>query len=517
MVKLRKDSRGNYVARKRLPDDVRQDYGRLYGQSHEVKFHAPASTKRQDAERQFHEWEAETNARIAALRAQQTGEGVPLTRRQARALAGEWYEWFLARHSSSEKDWQQACDQVQDAMREAIGEKRWAENDPNELWEHDEELREAMRPVLADVGETAQFIAAKAVVPNNEARDVFLDFLYRDLAAALKRLMRMSEGDYSPDEYRKLFPKSEDADSGLRPAQLFGQWAQEREAAAGTVEGWQYVFREMGEHFKDRSAASITPDEARRWIAGMISPSRRAGTVCNTWLNASDTVFGWAAKHKRIPRNAFADVNVTVPKRTKLRDTQAFYPEEQRVILKAALGTADTTTPDGAARRWAPWLCAYSGARVGEITQLRGIDVVERDGAHALRITPEAGTVKGRKPRFVPLHEHLIEQGFLDFAARHGDRPLFYTPRESRKPPYAQARQRLAEWVRSLGILHKELQPNHAWRHTFKQIADHAGITERTSNYITGHAQKNVGATYGAPTLPQMADAMKKFPRYILE
>jgi integrase len=180
------------------------------------------------------------------------------------------------------------------------------------------------------------------------------------------------------------------------------------------------------------------------------------------------------------------------------------------------LGTADTTTSDGASRRWAPWLCAYSGARVGEITQLRGIDVVERDGAHALRITPEAGTVKGRKPRVVPLHEHLIEQGFLDFAAKHGDRPLFYTQRKSKKPPYAQARQRLAEWVRSLGISDKELQPNHAWRHTFKQIADHAGITERASNYITGHAQKNVGATYGAPTLPQMADAMKKFPRYSL-
>ena len=68
----------------------------------------------------------------------------------------------------------------------------------------------------------------------------------------------------------------------------------------------------------------------------MIAPSRQAGTVNNTWLNGSHTVFGWAAKHKHIPRNPFTDVNVTVPKRTKLRETQAFYPEEQRLILKAA-------------------------------------------------------------------------------------------------------------------------------------------------------------------------------------
>ena len=144
-------------------------------------------------------------------------------------------------------------------MREAVGEKRWEENHPDELWEQEEELRNAVRPVLADVGETSQFLATKALVLNNEARVLFLDFLYKDLAEALRRLIRQSEGDYSPDTYRERFPKSEGADSGERPTQLFERWAKEREAAAGTVEGWQYVFREMGEHFKDRSAASITP------------------------------------------------------------------------------------------------------------------------------------------------------------------------------------------------------------------------------------------------------------------
>jgi integrase len=71
--------------------------------------------------------------------------------------------------------------------------------------------------------------------------------------------------------------------------------------------------------------------------------------------------------------------------------------------------------------------------------------------------------------------------------------------------------------VRSLGIKDPELQPNHAWRHTFKQIADRAEITERMSNYITGHAHKSEGAKYGAPTLDDMAQAMKKFPRYDVE
>ena len=517
MVTPTKDRNGNYRVRKRLPNDVREEYGRLYGPRFEAKTLRPSQQESARSQAACCRVAAEVEARIAAIRAERKGEGIALTRQQARALAGEWYDWFLARHSSSEKDWEEARDQVQDAMRDAVGEKRWEENHPDELWEQEEELRNAVRPVLADVGETAQFLATNTTVLSNEARVLFLDFLYKDLAEALRRLVRHSEGDYSPDTYRKRFPKSEGTDSGETPTQLFERWAREREAAAGTVEGWQYVFREMSEHFKDRSAASVTPTEAQRWITGMISPSRQAGTVNNTWLNASNTVFGWAVKHRHIPSNPFAEVNVTVPKRTKLRETQAFYPEEQRVILKAAFDVADTTTPDRAARRWAPWLCAYSGARVGEITQLRGSDVIERDGTHALRITPDAGTTKDRKARVVPLHEHLIEQGFLDFAAKHGNGPLFYNPRESKKRPYAQARQRLADWVRSLGISDKELQPNHAWRHTFKQIADHVEISERMSNYITGHAQRNVGAKYGAPTLAQMAEAMKKFPRYVLE
>jgi integrase len=131
-----------------------------------------------------------------------------------------------------------------------------------------------------------------------------------------------------------------------------------------------------------------------------------------------------------------------------------------------------------------------------------------------------------RKARLVPLHEHLIEQGFLKFVADHGAGPLFYDPSRRRpkarkakvkrppKSPAVQARQRLGAWVRGLGVTDPELSPNHAWRHTFKQIADRNGISERMSDYITGHTPKNAGAAYGAPTLSDMAEALKRFPRY---
>ena len=95
MVSLTQNANGAYRARKRLPDDVREEYGRLYGPSVEAKFFAPASTTAHDAKQLFREWEAEVQGWIATIRAQRNGDGVSLTPRQVRALAGEWYDWFI--------------------------------------------------------------------------------------------------------------------------------------------------------------------------------------------------------------------------------------------------------------------------------------------------------------------------------------------------------------------------------------------------------------------------------------
>jgi hypothetical protein len=62
----------------------------------------------------------------------------------------------------------------------------------------------------------------------------------------------------------------------------------------------------------------------------------------------------------------------------------------------------------------------------------------------ALRLTPEAGTMKSRKPRTVPLHEHLIEQGFLAFVKANGSGPLFYN--EAKKPATLGQRPWRSDW-----------------------------------------------------------------------
>jgi hypothetical protein len=100
---------------------------------------------------------------------------------------------------------------------------------------------------------------------------------------------------------------------------------------------------------------------------------------------------------------------------------------------------------------------------------------------------------------------------------------LFYNQRNDahkedqsapRRPRAVKTRERLAGWIRSLGVTDKELSPTHGFRHSFKAIADRAGILEKYSDSITGHSHANVARRYGAPTVADLAAALAKFPRY---
>jgi integrase len=166
------------------------------------------------------------------------------------------------------------------------------------------------------------------------------------------------------------------------------------------------------------------------WVT---TEDRSAHVVNDVWLRAARTVVQWAVVRKRLPLNPFSGATVALPKRPpKLRERE-FLEAEWRTILKATLEPppARIEPYNAAARRWVSWICAYTGSRPGEATQLRGEDIAQHsEGFWTMRITPEAGDVKGNTARTVPLHEHLIEQGFVTFAKAKakGKGPLFYDP-----------------------------------------------------------------------------------------
>jgi hypothetical protein len=100
-----------------------------------------------------------------------------------------------------------------------------------------------------------------------------------------------------------------------------------------------------------------------------------------------------------------------------------------------------------------------------------------------------ADATKGAEARSVPIHDHLIRQGLLDYVASRGKRPLFYDPKRSRggkdsNPHHQKVAERLAEWVRELGI-EVGVAPNHGWapllftgarrRHAYRRAEHYPG------------------------------------------
>lgn len=535
MAALNLSATGATKSRKAIPKDVRAEYKRLYGVSHEAILVVPAGTSKPQAKALHGQWLAEVETRIERIRAAAKGTGQPLTHRNALALSGRWYSWFVARHMDEPGSPEHWADR-----KEHLLERVWhphapvdhledPDPDPTWPWTRWPEVREAVRPEEAEMARVAAFLAAEGIALTHDAYILFVDAVSERLFSAYALLEQQAKGDYSRDNYPDTFPAYVDqrraASTSMGCWDLFGAYVAARKPANKTISRWRCVFKALQAAFPI-SAGALTEDDARAWKDTLVTPKRSAGTVDAIWLSAANTVFSWALQQKHVRANPFATVKIDVPKAVVLREEgKSFKPEEAQVILRAALAVSNTTDAFPRAKRWVMWLCAYSGARAGEITQLRGIDVVSRGDFYVMRLTPEAGSIKSGNARTVPLHEHIIAQGFIEFVRARGDGPLFYNarveateadPLNPKAHPATKTRQRLGNWVRKLGISDPEVGPTHGWRNIFQRIADRAGIPEKMSDKITDHKPASIGRKYGPATVEDMAEALKKFPRYVV-
>jgi hypothetical protein len=183
-IKLTPTKGGGFTARKRIPQDIQDEYERLYGVRWEERLSIAPGTPVVLVRAKHREWLTEIESRIANIRAAKKGEGRLLTPKDARALAGAWYHWFTERHlqrGEPPAHWEDLRERVGDALR---GVMVFQEGDePDDIWERSPEAREDVRPMLADWGEVAQFLHTKRLVLGEPSRNLFLDHLYGDFAA----------------------------------------------------------------------------------------------------------------------------------------------------------------------------------------------------------------------------------------------------------------------------------------------------------------------------------------------
>lgn len=295
-----------------------------------------------------------------------------------------------------------------------------------------------------------------------------------------------------------LSPDSSGPDLGLTFAGLFAAWRAAHLAAGGaptTPPYWQVLIDRFAGFLGHDRPAEVTSQDLRAYRDHLLRTGRKPRTARHADFAALRALFQFAVESQMIAANPTLGVKFRQDRLAGADGMRAFSMEEARTILAAADREAIP------ARRWIPWLTALTGSRVAAIANLRRQDVVEIDGIWCLKISREAGPIKtAASERLVPLHPAILKRGFLNFVRSCEQERLFVRSHETGETIYHPGRstvRRLTEWIHSLDLdigrsVRKD--PNHAWRHWFKEQAFVVGIPEKIADAIVGHSQATTAA-----------------------
>jgi integrase len=499
---------GVYWLRRGVPEDLRALVGKRE-EKRSLGTKDPVEAKRLHAIAL-----AELDKRWASLRAGPCS----LTERQAHEMAAVLHDRWVDMHR--EEPTQQAFWPVR------LGDKLFAPPKPFDLsklgtpdiWTFDPDWYDVDRLETWCLQQSEGCLAAHGLIVDEEDRKK----LARAIAAAVQRaslaLDRMAKGEIGPTPHPGLYPPSSqrnDARAGIGKPVRFGElvegWAAETKPVPKTLYEWRRVLNQLATFLGHDDAGRLTADDLVSWKLQMIEAGLHGKTIRDGKIAPVRAILRWAVDNRRLTSNPAEriTVDVKVEAGTKKR---SFNDQEAATVLKAARREINP------ARRWVPWVCAYSGARLSEVCQLRKEDIVQIDQLWCMRLVPEAGSLKtANAERTVPLHPALIEEGFLGFVETVRSGPLFAALRPDKFGRRGgTGTKQLGRWVRSLGIVDERIQPNHSWRHRMRTLGRRYGLAPDIVDALVGHARRTVADRYGEFEVAALYRELTRIPTLTL-
>jgi integrase len=326
-------------------------------------------------------------------------------------------------------------------------------------------------------------------------------------------LKRQAKGDFGPEGWSERPRQTFYPAPTLSPSKpvslqaLLDGWAAERQPAQKTVYSWKRVLEQLGTFVGHNDAARLTPENLLQWKKTLLEAGLRTKTIRDSKIAPLRAILQWGVDNRKITMNPASRVLVEV--RGKMAERiRGFTDEEAVLILREAARHQDPV------RRWVPLLCAYSGARISEVCQLRGMDIFLRDGVWCMKFDPEAGALKNvNSERAVPLHQAIVASSFLEFVGSQGPGPLFSGLTNDRFGNRGgNGTKIIGRWVRGLGLTDARISPSHSWRHRFKTLGRRHGLMPDIVNAITGHHRKTVADSYGEFPVEALYRELSKIP-----
>lgn len=259
-------------------------------------------------------------------------------------------------------------------------------------------------------------------------------------------------------------------------------------------------------------------------------PTLSAATVGNK-LRALSAVLGFAVRMDWIKENAVEASGIARAAKRTANNSAKRRKDYSQAELRQIFTSPVFVDPNwrlprrdfGRAFYWLPLLMYYTGARREELAQLAARDVItDEAGIPCLSILATLGdddrgrTVKNYgSRRRVPLHDHLIELGFLGYAADQPTEGQLFPLLACNSDGYYGVNwgKAWARYLRETTGLESPASPSHGFRHSFKTLSRQAGITEEVHDAITGHSNGTVGRSYGSMPLARIAEELRKLPK----
>lgn len=284
-------------------------------------------------------------------------------------------------------------------------------------------------------------------------------------------------------------------------------WIAEKQPAPKTVYEWTRVLRQLEAHLGHADARRVSADDLIAWKAGLVAAGQKPKTIRDAKIAPVRAILQCAVNNRKLDVNPAERVVVDVKTRAA-EARRGFTDAEAVTILRAAQRATDPVL------RWVPFVCAYSGARVSEVCQLRREDIHQHEGVWCMRIAAEAGSLKNvNSERAVPLHPALISEGFLGFLDPIKTGPIFAgLPPDTFGKRGGNGTKVLGRFVRSLGLTDLRLGPNHSWRHRFKTQGRVHGLALDIVNAMTGHGTRSVADAYGEFPMSALYRELIKIP-----
>ena len=486
---------GLYWFRKRVPDDIRNLIGKR-----EVRFSLgtrdPVEAKRLHAIKL-----AEVEERWSNLRAGQRALSPEDIEREA-AVIGDHVRRQLATDPYQQVRWDVD-----------VGATLWTQQpDLNVIWDvtqpaSPEELkRTAQKSVCYDLVD--QRLSARGLNPHADDRER----LARAVSLQLQRIVQ--------DHQSYLRGKTEVRAVGgglssirvtaaaLTFAAIIEGWLVEKKPNQKTEYSWRKVMKQLSDFVGHDDARRVSADDLVSWKADLLANGLKAKTIRDSKLAPVRAVFQWAVDNRKLDGNPAARISIDLKARSSEKK-RGYTDDEAKLVLRAARSEKE------AHKRWAPWVCAYTGARISEICQLRAEDIKQIEGMWCIAFAAEAGSLKNvNSERVVPVHAALLDEGFLKFATSVQKGPLFADLAPDRFGSRGGTGTKiLSRWIRSLGVTDKRISPNHSWRHRLKTVGRRNGLASDILDAMTGHGRKTVADTYGEFPPDAMFRELSKIPR----